>query len=518
MDNDVRKEEDRWNGESLASLASADPRGRLYNEDLGPVPPSKRTWNVYSLMSLWMNVAHNAGSYTWAAGIFLTLGISAFDMTLAVFLGCLLLSLGCVFAGLIGQKTGSPFPVISRITWGIWGANIAAVIRGIVAIAWYGVQTYLASIALGAIVARIWPGFAELAGADATVILGLSIGGWLCFLLLSLIQLFVVHKGMEAIRHVQGWAGPIIWIMMLGAMVYFLNKANWSFDWFAGAGGSTALDTGARFGLIALVAAQVVSQLSPVMLNYADFARFSKNERSVKIGTILGAPLNWTLFAITSVVTTGAAAQVLIGDREALKDPGILMTHVDNDLLFYIFAGGFTLATIGVNVISNFVSASFDISNIAPRLISFRRAGLITAIIAVVVTPWNYFNNPIVVGYFLGSLGAMIGPLFGIMIADFYLVRRQKFVLRDMFLPTPESIYYYNKGVSMKTLQAFIPASLIALTIAVVPAFGIVSNFGWFIGAGLGLVLHLIISKGRVIVLPRTAENTGREDPARVGE
>lgn len=517
MDDDVRTEEDRWNGESLAGLASADPRGRLYNTDLAPAPPSKRTWNVYSLMSLWMNVAHNAGSYTWAAGIFLTLGISAFDMTVAIFVGCLLLSIGCVFAGLIGQKTGSPFPVISRITWGIWGANIAAVIRGIVAIAWYGVQTYLASIALGAIVTRLWPGFAELAGANAPEILGLSLGGWLCFLLLSLVQFFVVQKGMEAIRHVQGWAGPIIWIMMLGAMVYFLNEAHWSFDWFAGAGG-TALDAGAKFGLIALVAAQVVSQLSPVMLNYADFARFTKDERSVKIGTILGAPLNWTLFAITSVLTTGAAAQVLIGNRESLKDPGILMTHVNNDLLFYIFAGGFTLATIGVNVISNFVSASFDISNIAPRLISFRRAGFITAIIAVVVTPWNYFNNPIVVGYFLGSLGAMIGPLFGIMIADFYLVRRQKFVLRDMFLPTPDSIYYYNKGVSLKTLYAFAPASLVALTFALIPAFGIVSNFGWFIGAGLGLVLHLIISKGRVIVLPRSAESIEGENSVTVSE
>lgn len=505
MDEGVRNE-NRWNGESLAGLAAADPQGRLYNEDLAPVPPSGRTWNIYHLMSLWMNVAHNAASYTWAAGIFLTLGISAFDMTIGIFVGCVILSIGCVLAGLIGQKTGSPFPVISRITWGIWGANVAAIIRGIVAIAWYGVQTYLASIALNAIITRLWPGFGDLSGPDAPVILNLALGGWICFLLLSLVQMYVVQKGMEAVRHVQGWAGPIIWIMMLGAMVYFLNEAGWSFDWFNGVNG-TSLALGAKIGLIALVAAQVVSQLAPVMLNYADFARFSKNERSVKIGTLVGAPLNWTLFAVTSVLTTGAAAQVLVGiDQEALKDPGVLMTHVDNDFLFYIFAGGFTVATIGVNIISNFVSAAFDISNIAPRRISFRRAGFITALIAIVVTPWNYFNNPIVVGYFLGSLGAMIGPLFGIMIADFYLVRRQSFVLRDMFLPSSESIYYYNRGVSRKTLWAFLPASVVALTIAVVPAFGALTNFGWFIGAGLGLALHLVISRGRVIVLPTPNE------------
>ncbi|WP_182253858.1 NCS1 family nucleobase:cation symporter-1 [Microbacterium esteraromaticum] len=512
MDEEVRTE-DRWNGESLTGLVETDPAGRLYNEDLAPVPRSRRTWNVYHLMSLWMNVAHNAASYTWAAGIFLTLGISAFDMTVAIFIGCVLLSIGCVLSGLIGQKTGSPFPVISRITWGIWGANVAAVIRGIVAIAWYGVQTYLASIALNAIVTRLWPAFGDLSAPGAPVILNLAVGGWICFLLLSLIQLYVVQKGMEAVRHVQGWAGPIIWVMMLGAMVYFLNEAGWSFDWFTGVGGAS-FDLAAKIGLIALVAAQVVSQLAPVMLNYADFARFSKDERSVKIGTLIGAPLNWTLFAVTSVLTTGAAAQVLTGiDQEAIKDPGILMTHVSNDLLFYIFAGGFTLATIGVNIISNFVSAAFDISNIAPRRISFRRAGFFTALIAVVVTPWNYFNNPIVVGYFLGSLGAMIGPLFGIMIADFYLVRRQSFALRHMFMPTPESIYYYNRGVSLKTLWAFIPASAIALTIAVVPAFGALTNYGWFIGAGLGLVLHLVISRGRVIIVP-APDAQGEADPA----
>lgn len=487
-----------------SSLAEGDPLGRLYNEDLAPVPASRRTWNIYHLISLWMNVAHNAASYTWAAGIFLTFGISAFDITVGVFVGCLLLAVGCVYSGLIGQKTGSPFPVISRITWGIWGANIAAIIRGIVAIAWYGVQTYLASIALNAIVSRIWPAFADLSNTDAVAFVGLSLGGWLCFLVLSLLQLYVVQKGMEAVRHVQGWGGPIIWATMLATMVYFLNKANWSFDWFASFGGET-LSTGARIGAIAIVSAQVVSQLAPVMLNYADFARFSDGERSVKLGTLIGAPLNWTLFALTSVVTTGAAAQVLIGGEGDIKDPGVLMTHVENDLLFYIFAGGFTLATVGVNIVSNFVSASFDISNIAPRRISFRKAGFITAGIAVIVTPWNYFDNPVVVGYFLGSLGAFIGPLFGIMVADFYLVRKQSFVLRDMFLADPRSIYYYNKGVSLRTLYAFIPAGLISLSIAIIPTFGTLSNFSWFIGAGLGLALHLAISKGRVIVVPRSS-------------
>ena len=499
---DANSDSNLVNGESLNDLVQGDPNGRLYNEDLAPVPPNKRTWGAYYLGSLWMNVAHNAGGYTWAAGVFLTLGISAFNMTIAVFIGCIILSIGCVMSGVIGTKTGSPFPVISRITWGIWGANIAAVIRGIVAIAWYGVQTYLASIALNQIIIRIFPSFGNLSGPDATPFLGLALGGWICFLFLSLLQLFVCQLGMEAIRHVQGWGGPIIWITMLGAMVYFLNRAEWQFDWFTPVGGNT-MGAMATIGVMAIVAAQVISQLSAVMLNYSDFARFTKNVKSVKLGTIIGAPLNWGLFALTSVLTTGAAAKVLVGENlEAIKDPGILMTHVENDALFYIFAGGFTLATVGVNIISNFISASFDISNIAPKQLNFRRAGLLAAVIAIVVTPWNYFNNPIVVGYFLGSLGALIGPLFGIMVADFYLIRKQKFSLHHMFSTSQDSIYYFNKGISRKTLYAFIISGGISVIIAVVPIFGDLSHFAWFIGAGLGFIAHLLISNNRVIVLP----------------
>jgi len=482
-------------------LAAQDPTGRLYNHDLAPATSRQRTWNVYHLFSLWMNDAHNAGNYTWAAGLFVGLGMSAFDITVGIFAGCLVILGGCVLSGFMGQATGTPYPVISRITWGVWGANIPALVRGVVAIAWYGVQTYLASLALNSILSRAVPGFRDLSLDSAAHFLGLSLGGWICFLLLSIVQLLIVQKGMEVIRHVQGWGGPIIWVVMLGLMVYFLIKADWSFDWFTGWDGQTQ-SGGTRMHFILIAMAQTVGTLATLMLNFSDFTRFSKDRRSVVIGNIIGLPLNWTAFAITSVITTAAAARVLTADIEDIKDPGILIEHVDSSVLFYVFSIGFVFATLGVNIVANFVSASFDLSNVNPRRISFRAGGIITAVVAVLVTPWNYFNNAIVVGYFLGSLGALLGPFFGILVVDYYLIRKQRFSIRHMYLPTQESIYYYNKGVSRLALYALVPAAVIALCVALVPWFSVIKDFGWFIGAPIAGILYYLIAKDRTIVLP----------------
>jgi nucleobase:cation symporter-1, NCS1 family len=501
-------------GEAVSNqkLAAQDPSGRLYNEDLAPTHASDRKWNGYQLFSLWMNDAHNAGNYTWAAGLFVGLGMSAFDITLGIFAGSLIIMAGCILSGFMGQATGTPYPVISRITWGVWGANIPAVVRGVVAIAWYGVQTYLASIALNALLSRAIPGFRELSLAGAPTFLNLSLGGWICFLLLSLAQAIIVRRGMEAVRHFQGAAGPIIWVVMLVLMVYFLSKANWSFDWFTGPKG-TKVEGAAQVRNILITIAQTVGTLATLMLNFSDFARYSPNRRSIVTGCAWGLPVNWTAFAVTSVITTAAAAQVLQTDINQIKDPGILLEHVDNSFMFYVFTTAFVFATIGVNIVANYVSASFDISNINPRRISFRTGGLITAAVSILVTPWNYFNNPVIVGYFLGSLGALLGPFFGILVVDYYLVRKQKFSIRHMYLPTPESIYYYNKGVSRYALYSLVLSAIVSLSVALLPAFSPIKDFGWFIGAPLGGVIYYLMANNRVVVLPTDEKWAGRSGP-----
>ena len=486
-----------------AELSAQDPSGRLYNDDLAPAEARDRKWNGYSLFSLWMNDAHNVGNYTFAAGLFI-LGLSPIDVTLGILVGSIIIFFGCCMSGFMGHATGTPYPVISRMSWGIWGANIPALVRGIVAIAWYGIQTYLASIALKLLILRFLPG---MMGLTETSVLGLDLVGWIAFLLLSAIQLAVVWRGMEAVRHFQGMAGPIIWGVMIALAVWMLSQANWDISWTTG-GGRVVFSPGDQVYHTLVAAGLTVGTLSTLMLNFSDFARYAPNRRSIVRGNMWGLPLNWTAFAVTSVIVSAASVKVY---GAAVLDPADLLKKVDNDVIFLLGSVVFVVATIGVNIVANFVSASFDISNINPRRISFQRGGIITAIVSVLVMPWNLYSSPAVIAYFLGTLGALLGPFFGILAVDYFLVRRQIFSVRDLYMPNSSSIYFYDKGINGLAVKAFVPSAVVALVIALVPVFSLLAPFGWFIGAPLAAVIYYFMAKDKVKLVPDT-------DPRPIGE
>jgi putative nucleobase cation symporter len=385
----------------------------------------------------------------------------------------------------MGYETGAPYPVISRVTWGVWGANFPALVRGIVAIAWYGIQTYLASISLELLLMRIFPSMQHWTGS----FVGLRLSGWVAFLLLSGIQLIIVWRGMEAVRHFQGAAGPIIWVIMIGLGVWMLSQAGWDFRWTVNADNVTP-PIGTQFYQIFVTVGLTIGTLATLMLNFSDFARYAPSRRSVVMGNILGLPLNWTAFALTSVLCSAAAIKVY---GEAFHDPGDLLSRIDNDVVFYVVSIAFIVATVGVNIVANFVSAAFDLSNLNPRRISFRVGGIVSVIASIVVTPWNLYGSPTAINYFLGSLGALLGPFFGILTLDYFYYKRSRVDLRDLYSPNPEGRYFYRGGLNTDALLGFIPAAIVALCIALVPAFSKVSPFSWFIAAPLGALCYWIV-------------------------
>ncbi len=475
-------------------LAAQDPSGRLYNDDLAPAKPEDRQWGTYHLFSLWMNDAHNVGNYTFAAGLFL-LGLSPIQVTLGILGGVMVIFGGCCLSGFMGHKTGAPYPVVSRITWGIWGANIAAIVRGIVAIGWYGIQTFLASVALKVLLVRFIPGLEPLTDHR---FLGLDLLGWVAFLILWAIQMVIVSRGMEAVRHLSGWAGPTIWAVMIVLAIWMLWQADWSISLTTG-GGDANLSTGDQWYQTFAAVGLTVGILATLMLNFSDFARYAPTRRSVVVGNLWGLPINWTAFAVTSVIVSAASVKVY---GEAVLDPAELLERVDNDWLVLVGSLVFVLATIGVNIVANFVSASFDMANIAPKHITFRRGGIITSVLALVSLPWNLYNSPEVIAYFLGGLGALLGPFFGIMVVDYFAIRRERFSIRDLYLPNSRSIYFYKNGVNPLAVAALIPAAIISLVLALVDTFHTVAPFGWFIGAALGALFYLPLGRGRVTILP----------------
>jgi nucleobase:cation symporter-1, NCS1 family len=484
------------------ALAALDPEGRLYNDDLRPAEPEERTWSTYSLFSLWMNDAHNVGNYTFAAGLFL-LGLSPIQVTLGILGGALIIFGGCCMSGFMGHDTGAPYPVVSRLGWGVWGARFTALVRGIVAIAWYGIQTFLASVALVVLFLELFPG---LQPWSERTFLGLSWLGWIAFILLWAIQMWIVRKGMEAVRHFQGAAGPVIWIVMIIIAVVMLSQTGWHISWTTG-GSATPLTTGEQIYQTFAAVGLTVGVLATLMLNFSDFARFSPSRAAVVKGNAWGLPVNWTAFALTSVIVSAATVQLY---GQAVLDPAELLEKFDNPVIVIIGCIVFVTATIGVNIVANFVSAAFDMSNLSPKRISFRTGGIIASCLALLSTPWNLYNSPEVIAYFLGGLGALLGPFFGIMAVDYFALRKGRFSLPDLYDPSPRALYFYRNGVNPLAIAAFVPSAVASLTLALVPTFSLVAPFGWFIGAALSALLYFVIARGRVAIVPEDLTDASR--------
>lgn len=311
------------------------------------------------------------------------------------------------------QQAGVPYPVACRMSFGVFGANLPAIIRGLIAVAWYGVQTFLASKSLEIILLWAMP---SLKGLEQTQLLGLNLLGWLAFMVMWILQALVFWRGIDTIKKFIDWAGPAVYVVMLALMCWIVNRAglaniNLNLAEVKYHGMDSILPTITAIAL-------VVSYFSGPMLNFGDFARYAKSYDEVKKGNFWGLPINFTLFALVTVVITSGTIPVF---GEMLTDPIDTVSRIDNVTVMLLGALTFVTATIGINIVANFVAPAFDFSNVSPRNISFRMGGFIAAIGAVFITPWNLFNSPQVIHYTLDILAAFIGPLFGILLTDFYL-------------------------------------------------------------------------------------------------
>ncbi|MBF6183423.1 NCS1 family nucleobase:cation symporter-1 [Nocardia otitidiscaviarum] len=466
---------------------------RLTNEDLAPL--KNQTWGTYNIFAFWMSDVHSVGGYVTAGSLF-ALGLHSWQVLVALVVGITIVYGLCNLVAKPSQITGVPYPVICRSAFGVLGANIPAIIRGLIAVAWYGIQTFLASAALDVVLIKLFPGLAPYAVVEDYGFVGLSALGWGSFLLLWVLQAAVFWRGMESIRKFIDFCGPAVYVVMFVLCGYLIWKAGWSaIDLNLGAvtlSGWEAVPV--MLGAIALV----VSYFSGPMLNFGDFSRYGRSFAAVKRGNLLGLPLNFLVFSLLVVITAGLTLPVY---GELITDPVATVARIDNTFAIVLGALTFSIATIGINIVANFISPAFDFSNVDPQRISWRAGGMIAAVGSVLITPWNLYNNPEVIHYTLETLGAFIGPLFGVLIADYYLVRKQRVIVDDLFTMAKPGTYWYRRGYN----PAAVLATAIGAAVAVFPVLTsgditgmyTAAQYSWFIGCALGLVCyHLLATRG----------------------
>lgn len=484
---------------------------RLSNEDIAPV--KEQTWGVYNLFAMWMSNVHSVAGYVFAASLF-TLGLGGFQVFSALIMGIFLIYFFTNWAGRAGQKYGIAFAAFCRPSFGVFGANIPSMLKAATAICWYGIQTWVASTALVVVSLRLFPGTAPLAEDS---ILGMSTLGWICFLIMWSAQLAVFYFGWEAIRRFTDWAGPAIYVVMFMLAGWIIWKAG-GLDKISFSLSSKSLSGSSAVTMWFTAVAFTVAWFAGTTLNFADFSRFLKSPRAMRRANFLGLPLNFTLFALAAVATTSGALAVF---GELITDPVAIVARIDNLTAVLLGALTFMTATIATNIVANFVSASMDLANLLPKYLNFRRAGLVASILAVVVMPWNLYSNPQMVQYTLGTLGGFIGPIFGIVVCDYYFIRKQTLDVEHLYSDDPRGKYWYSRGFNIRAVVALVIAGVVALLISQLPQLSALAPFSWFFGAAIGAALHLFLSRNlrnpepEPLVLPKEeSDMTKAGEPA----
>ncbi len=488
------------------------PGGPHANADLLPVPAARRTWTTYNFCALWVGMAHNTASWTLASGL-IAVGMDWKQAVFTIALANLIVLVPMLLTGHAGPKYGIPFPVFARASFGVRGANLPALVRALVACGWFGIQTWIGGEAIyflaGKLIGDSWANAAEVGGHAWTM--------WLSFAIFWVLQVAIIYRGMETIRRFENWAAPFVLVGAFVMLGWMSSRAGGLGPLF---GQPSKLGWGADFWkLFAPSLMGMIGFWSTLSLNIPDFTRYGRSQRAQTRGQALGLPTTMTLFAFLSVLVT-SGSQAVYGTP--VWDPVQLAAKTDNvaGLLYALVT--VLVATLSVNIAANLVSPAFDFSHIAPRKVSFRTGALITAVLAVVICPWKLYADP--QGYiftWLGLVGGLLGTVAGILIADYWILRRSRLDLVDLY--RRDGRYWYAAGWNARAVAAFVAGGVLAIGGAdfhpildgrPIPALRSLADYGWAVGLGTSLVVYLLLTaalpRGRERAAPEAAAPTGR--------
>jgi len=450
----------------------------LYNADLAPTPFERRTWGTYNYAALWVAMSVCIPTYMLASGL-IAGGMSWWQAIGTILLGNLIVLVPMLLNAHAGTKYGIPFPVFVRASFGVKGANLPAVLRALVACGWFGIQTWIGGQAIYSMLQILWPGAAQ---SPAVM--------WICFFAFWLVNMAVIWRGIETIKFLEGVGAPF----MLGVGLLLL----W---WITGKAGGLGpvLSTPSKFQTTAEFMKFFVPSLTgmvgfwaTVALNIPDFTRYAKSQRAQVIGQALGLPFAMTLYSFIGVAVTSASV-VLFG--EAVWDPVALLGRFHQPVVASIALVALLIATLNTNVAANVVSPSNDFSNLNPRLISFRTGGLITGVVGILMMPWKLMGtySAYITGWLVGYSG-LLGPVAGVMIADYFIVRHLTLNVPDLY--RRNGVYEFSNGINYRAVVALAAGVLVALIGLAVPGLRWLYDYAWFVGFFTAGALYVILMRG----------------------
>lgn len=449
---------------------------------LRPVTPQEKNWGSFAIFNVWANDVQSLFGYTLVASLFISYGVSGWTAFLALVVAGLFTMFLVNLSGAAGEKYGIPYPVFARASMGTAGSKLPSILRATVAVFWYGVQVYFASTAL-ALLFRLATGYSG--GAE---FLGLNTVDWIAFLVVWAFHIVIFWRGMGWVETFLNIAGPFVYAVMIGLVVVLWIKSegqllHYAQTIFANPEGTWRTEF---TGFIAIIGT-MIAYFAAVMINFSDFSRYAKNKKAMTRGNLTGLPLNMILFSALALLTTAGAA-ALYGEQ--IINPTEIVERTDSVLLGVIAAFTFFAATVGINLVANFVPAVNGIANLAPEKIGFRKAGLITSALALVIGGlWTALISEIGISGFVNTLGATLAPLYGILIVDYYVIRKQQ-LKRDDLYNMEGGAYHYTNGWNQHAVIAFALGAVFSVATVWVPMLSALDGYSWVIGAILGGVIY----------------------------
>jgi len=455
-------------------------RSPLYNEDLAPVRVKDRNWTTYNYAALWISMAHCIPTYMLASGL-MAAGMNWWQALATILLGNTIVLFPILLNSHPGTKYGIPFPVFARAAYGAFGSNLPALMRALVACGWFGIQAWIGGEALQTLFASMVPGWATLLGSGFQ---GHTTTEWISFLLFWGLNVFIIYRGMDLLRMVENWAAPFV-LVMTGVLVYWAVKEAHGLGPLLSAPGK--LDSAEAFLPVFIPSlTAMIGFWATLSLNMPDFTRFGKSQRDQMIGQMVALPTTMSVFAAMGILITSASG-IIYG--EPIWDPIKLVARFSTPWVVAISMFTVVVATLAVNIAANVVSPANDFANAFPRLIGFKTGGLITGLLGIAMMPWKLLADPsgYIFTWLLGYSGGL-GSIAGVLIADYWIVRRTNLDLEGLYLA--DGSYRYAGGWNWKAVAATLLGCALAWGGVVWEPLKLLWDYAWFVGFGAAFVLY----------------------------